>query len=61
MLELVVLAERIVAEGAEEDAATVLPHATLALAADGLRQGAAAEMENKKNQNISLKHFDKLK
>ncbi len=47
MLELVVLAERVVAEGAEEDAAAVLPHATLALAADGLRQGAAAEMEKK--------------
>ncbi len=48
MLELVVLAKRVVTEGAEEDAAAVLPHATLALAADGLRQGAAAEMENKK-------------
>jgi hypothetical protein len=47
VLELVVLAKRVVAEGAEEDAAAVLPHATLALAADGLRQGAAAEMEKK--------------
>ena len=61
MFKLVVLAKRVVAEGAEEDSASVLPHTTLALAADGLRQGATAEMENKKNQNISLKHFDKLK
>ncbi len=52
MLELVVLAERVVAEGAEEDAPTVLPHATLALAADGLRQGTATEMENQKIQNL---------
>ena len=44
MLELVVLAEGVVAERAEEDPAAVVPHAALALNADGLSERTGTEI-----------------
>ena len=44
MLELVVLAEGVVAERAVEDPAAVVPHAALALNADGLSERTGTEI-----------------
>ena len=44
MLELVVLAEGVVAERAEEDPAAVVPHAALALNAYGLSERTGTEI-----------------